>query len=119
MENSETKKEVFMYPEFQYLAEKHPDFYASFTSIGKYPMEKGKFLDLKTKLLIPMIILAHRGSAVGVATHIRRAFNLGVLTEEEILEAFLVSLLPGGAPTMMTGLRALIDVQKERSQKKD
>jgi alkylhydroperoxidase/carboxymuconolactone decarboxylase family protein YurZ len=117
MENRQEKKEGFMYPEFQYLAEKHPELYEHFISIGRYPIEKGKCLDLKTKLLIPMVILAHRGQIQGVATHIRRALGLG-MTEEEILEAFLVALLPGGAPTMVNGLRALLEAKKERSGNK-
>ena len=114
MENRQEKKEGFMYPEFQYLAEKHPELYEHFISIGRYPIEKGKCLDLKTKLLIPMVILAHRGQIQGVATHIRRALGLG-MTEDEILEAFLVALLPGGAPTMVNGLRALMEAKKEPS----
>ncbi len=117
MEKRQEKKEGFMYPEFQYLAEKHPELYEHFISIGRYPMEKGKCLDLKTKLLIPMVILAHRGQIQGVATHIRRALGLGI-TEDEILEAFLVALLPGGAPTMVNGLRALMEAQKEGSKNK-
>ena len=114
MENKQEKKDGFMYPEFQYLAEKHPELYERFISIGRYPIEKGKCLDLKTKLLIPMVILAHRGQIQGVTAHIRRAFGLG-MTEDEILEAFLVALLPGGAPTMVNGLRALVAAKKESS----
>lgn len=116
MENKEEKKEEFMYPEFQYLAQKHPELFSSFLAAGRYPFEKGNALDVKTKLLIPIIILAHRGQITGVAAHIKRAIAQGDLTENEIAEAFLVSLLPGGAPTMMTGLRALLTVQKELSE---
>ena len=117
MESRQEKKEGFMYPEFQYLAEKHPELYEHFISIGRYPIEKGKCLDLKAKLLIPMVILAHRGLVKEVATHIRRAFGRG-MTEDEILEAFLVALLPGGAPTMHYGLMALMEAKKERSGNK-
>jgi alkylhydroperoxidase/carboxymuconolactone decarboxylase family protein YurZ len=113
MENRQAKNEGFMYPEFQYLAQKHPELYENFISIGRYPIEKGKYLDLKTKLLIPMVILAHRGQIQGVAAHIRRAFELG-MAEDEILEGFLVALLPGGAPTLVNGLRALMEAKADR-----
>jgi alkylhydroperoxidase/carboxymuconolactone decarboxylase family protein YurZ len=117
MEPKEPKKPEIMYPEFQYLSEKHPELYQHFMALAKYPLEKGKCLDLKTKLFIPMVILAFRGQSHGVYTHIKRALGLGV-TEEEIVEAFLVSILPGGAPTMVVGLRALLEVKKEMENKK-
>jgi alkylhydroperoxidase/carboxymuconolactone decarboxylase family protein YurZ len=117
MEKPQGKKETFLYPEFEYLAEKHPEFYEHFRSIGRYSIEKGKFLDLKTKLLIPMVILAYRGLDKEVAAHVRRAFGLG-MTEDEILEAFLVAMAPGGAPTMHYGIRALMEAKKERSGNK-
>jgi alkylhydroperoxidase/carboxymuconolactone decarboxylase family protein YurZ len=117
METKEPKKTEIMYPEFQYLSEKHPDLFQHFMALAKYPLEKGKCLDLKTKLLIPMVILAHRGQSHGVYTHIKRALGLG-MTEEEIVEAFLMSLMPGGAPTMVVGLRALLEVKKEMESTK-
>jgi alkylhydroperoxidase/carboxymuconolactone decarboxylase family protein YurZ len=85
---------------------------------AKYPIEKGKSLDLKTNLFIPMVILAHRGMRHAVYTHIKRASSLGV-TEDEILEVFLVALLPGGAPTLLVGLRALMEAKKDMNNKKE
>jgi len=103
------------YPEFDYLAEKYPDFFKMFSTIAKYPLEESTYLEYKVKLLIPMVILAYRGNADAVTAHIKRAFNSG-LTAQEILEAFLVALLPGGAPTMVCGVRALMRAEKELSR---
>jgi alkylhydroperoxidase/carboxymuconolactone decarboxylase family protein YurZ len=112
MNKNEQQKTGFMYPEFQYLSEKHPELYKHFIAIAKYPIEQGRYLDVKTKLFIPMVILAHRGQSHEVYTHIKRALSLGV-TEEEIVEIFLVALLPGGAPTLLVGLKALMEAQKD------
>ena len=108
----EMKKEEFLYPEFEFLAKKDPEFYQRFISLARYPIEKGTFLDLKTKLVIPMIILAYRGEGYGVYKHIKRALELG-MTVEQILEAFQVALLPGGASTLFYGLEALLKVEQE------
>jgi len=115
MKSKADKKSDFLYPEFQYLYEKHPELYQHFLAVAKYPIEKGKKLDLRTKLLIPMVILAHRGLKRAVYAHMKRALSLGV-TEDEILEAFLVALLPGGAPTLHMGLSVLIETQKEMTE---
>lgn len=111
IKNKEGEK-AFLYPEFQYLSEKHPDLYEHFTAIAKYPREKCKYLDVKTKLFIPMVILAHRGETEMVCAHIKRAFSMGI-TEGEILEIFLAALLPGGAPTLLIGMKALLKAKKD------
>jgi alkylhydroperoxidase/carboxymuconolactone decarboxylase family protein YurZ len=115
MKSKTQKKSDFLYPEFQYLSEKHPELYQHFLAVARYPIEKGKKLDLKTKLLIPMVILAHRGLKRAVYAHMKRALSMGV-TEDEILEAFLVALLPGGAPTLHMGLSVLMETQKEMTE---
>lgn len=103
------------YPEFDYLAERHPDFFERFSSIAKYPLEESTYLEYKVKLLIPMVILAYRENVRAVTTHIKRALASG-LTVNEILEAFLMTLLPGGAPTLLCGLSALMKAEQELSQ---
>jgi len=103
------------YPEFDYLSEKHPDYFKRFKALSKYPLEESMYLDYKTKLLIPMVILAYRENVQAVTTHIKRALTSG-LTVNEILEAFLMSLLPGGAPTLLCGLSALMKAEEELSQ---
>jgi len=118
MKSKTEKRRDFLYPEFQYLCEKHPELYQHFMAVAKYPIEKGIELDLRTKLLIPMVILAHRGLKHAVYAHMKRALSLGV-TENEILEAFLVALLPGGAPTLHMGLSVLMETQKEMTENND
>jgi alkylhydroperoxidase/carboxymuconolactone decarboxylase family protein YurZ len=46
-------------------------------------------------------------SAEGVANHARRAIAHGA-TEQELLEAFEATVIPGGAPTFLTAVRGLM-----------
>ena len=62
-----------------------------------------------------MHILGHRGITDSVVAHIKRALNSG-LTADEILEACLVSLMSGGAPTLVCGVSAIMQAEKELSQ---
>ena len=55
-------------------------------------------------------ILCFRGAGIdAIVAHMRRAISLGS-TRGEILEALEAAMVPGGAPTLSAGVRALIQI---------
>jgi alkylhydroperoxidase/carboxymuconolactone decarboxylase family protein YurZ len=64
-------------------------------------------LSARYRELVVLGILAFRGaSEESMAGHIKRALDLGA-SRAEILGTFECAVIPGGAPTMLNGLRAL------------
>ena len=62
-------------------------------------------------------ILAYRGLENGVVTHMRRAIQHGA-TKRELLEAIESAAVPGGGPTLSTGVQALMQLDHEGAFKK-
>ena len=62
-------------------------------------------------------ILAYRGREDGVVTHMRRAIQHGA-TKRELLEAIESAAVPGGGPTLSTGVQALMQLDHEGVFKK-
>jgi alkylhydroperoxidase/carboxymuconolactone decarboxylase family protein YurZ len=57
-------------------------------------------------------ILAFRGRDDGVVTHMRRAIEHGA-TRRELLEAVQAAAVPGGGPTLASGVQALMELDAE------
>ncbi len=108
-------------PRWEYLIRKDPDAFEAYQAMYEKGLMPGKYLPVKTRELIAMAILAYRGSRDGVISHGRRAKKYGA-TKEEIIEAALTTLIPGGAPTcslMLEAARTIEeDEQKEKTGKK-
>jgi alkylhydroperoxidase/carboxymuconolactone decarboxylase family protein YurZ len=69
-------------------------------------------LPARYRELVVLGILAFRGIPEQlIAGHIKRALDLGA-TRAEILDAFECTLVPGGAPTMLNGFRALMSLER-------
>lgn len=66
--------------------------------------------------MIAIALLAYRGLENAVYVHAKRALRLGA-TKQELLEAIESSIIPGGAPTFSTELRALMRVVEEKKAK--
>jgi len=62
-------------------------------------------------------ILAYRGREDGVVTHMRRAIQHGA-TKRELLEGIESAAVPGGGPTLSTGVQALMQLDHEGAFKK-
>ena len=100
-----------------YAAEKDVDFMEAYDSLYNMALMEGKVLPVKTKELITIALLAFRGSEGGAYEHIKRALKHGA-TKQEIFEALETAMIPGGAPTFGTGLRALMKVEEEEERVK-
>lgn len=100
---------------WEYAADKDIDFQEAYENLYTLALGPGKFLPIKTRELIAIAILAYRSSEDGVYQHMKRAIENGA-TIQELYEAIETTIIPGGAPTYGTGLRALMKIEKEKKK---
>jgi AhpD family alkylhydroperoxidase len=110
------KERGYLYPEWEFLAENDVEFMEAYNNLYNRALRDGKALPAKTRELIAIALLAYRGLENAVYEHVKRALRLGA-TKQELLEAIESSIIPGGAPTFSTGLRALMRVDEEKKAK--
>lgn len=107
----------YLPPPWVYAAEKDVDFMEAYNNLYDLGLNAGKALPVKTRELIAIVLLAFRGNEASVYEHMKRALKHGA-TKQEILEALETSIIPGGAPTLGTGLRALLRIEEEEQKAK-
>ena len=66
---------------------------------------------MKYREMVIIGILAFRGRLEGVTAHMRRAVQHGA-TKRELLEAVQSAGIPGGGPTLSTGVQAIMALDK-------
>jgi alkylhydroperoxidase/carboxymuconolactone decarboxylase family protein YurZ len=109
----------YVYPTHRYLAEKDPGFLETWNELaGKALLHDGSGapgeaeLPVKYREIVVSAVLAFRGASTeGLVAHLRRAIDHGA-TKREILDAFEASAVPGGAPTFLAGVRALMELDR-------
>ncbi|MCM8767751.1 MAG: carboxymuconolactone decarboxylase family protein [Candidatus Omnitrophica bacterium] len=96
------------------ILSKKPEELKKFTEFVNTVLKDG-VLDLKTKELIAVGIAVAVRCSYCIGIHVEKAFKAGA-TEEEILEAGIVSVLMGGGPayTYLTDLVEAIKIVKEK-----
>ena len=108
------KDRGYLYPEWKYVAANDPDFMESYNAYYRDALARDEGLAIKYRELVALGILAYRGVWEGaLVNHIKRALEHGA-TKAEILGALEAAAIPGGAPTFVTGVRALIKVLEEK-----
>lgn len=112
-----SKERGYMPPAWAYMAEKDVDFIEAYNTLYERGLTAGKALPIKTRELVAMAILAYRGLTDAVYEHGKRALRHGA-TKEELLEAMETTIVPGGAPTFGTGLKALMMIEEDEKKKK-
>jgi alkylhydroperoxidase/carboxymuconolactone decarboxylase family protein YurZ len=95
-----------------YMADQDIDFLVAYNDLYRRALHDGKALPIRVKELVAIGILAFRGNTDGVYEHAKRVLRCGG-TKQELLEAIEAALIPGGAPTFATGLRALMRIEEE------
>jgi len=104
----------YLYPEWELGARLDPDFFEAYDGLYRQALAKSDGLPVKYRELIALGILAFRGvSTDALVNHIRRAYQYGA-TRDEVLGALEATVVPGGAVTFLSGLRALAQVERER-----
>lgn len=110
------KSRGYIFPEWEFACIYDPDFFENYNNLYGSAVGKDGALSIKVKEFIALAVLAFRASSTDVlAAHIKRAMNHGA-TKEELLEAFEVALVTGGAPTFLNGLKALLTLDKKPTE---
>jgi alkylhydroperoxidase/carboxymuconolactone decarboxylase family protein YurZ len=78
---------------------------------------EGKELSVRHREMVIVGILAFRGRQDGVVAHMRRAIEHGA-TKRELLEAVQAAAIPGGGPTLSSGVQALMQLEQEGAFKR-
>jgi AhpD family alkylhydroperoxidase len=108
------KDRGFVYDVLGFGAELDPDYFEVYCQMHwGFFKEETRHLDPKTRELIEIGLLAFKGMKHEVYTHSKKALRLGA-TMEEVLEAFEVASIGGGAPVLMEGLYALKRIHDEQ-----
>jgi alkylhydroperoxidase/carboxymuconolactone decarboxylase family protein YurZ len=111
---AEAKKDRgYLYPEWELIAREDPDFMVSYNQYYRDALARDSGLPIKYRELVALGVLAYRGVWEGaLVNHIKRAMEHGA-TAAEVIAALEAAAIPGGAPTFVTGIRALLKVQGE------
>ena len=103
---------VYGYPWAKWLAQADPDYAAARGPVSALSVGEGKELSIKHREMVIIGILAFRGRDEGVVAHMRRAVAHGA-TKRELLEAVYAAAMPGGGPTLSSGVQGIMQLEKE------
>ena len=103
---------VYGYPWAKWLATEDPDYAAARGPVSALSVGEGKALSVKYREMVIIGILAFRGRDEGVVAHMRRAVEHGA-TKRELLEAVYAAAVPGGGPTLSSGVQGIMQLEKE------
>jgi alkylhydroperoxidase/carboxymuconolactone decarboxylase family protein YurZ len=99
------------YAHMDWLAREDPEYARARGPLSVLSIGEGKELSVKYREMIIIGILAFRGRQDGVVAHMRRAIEHGA-TKRELLEAIQSAAVPGGGPTLSSGLQALMELER-------
>jgi alkylhydroperoxidase/carboxymuconolactone decarboxylase family protein YurZ len=108
------KDRGYIYPEWELVAREDPDFMASYNQYYRDALARDSGLSIKYREMVALGVLCYRGASEdALINHIKRAMEHGA-TRAEVLGALEAAAIPGGAPTFLTGVRALVSMDKEK-----
>jgi alkylhydroperoxidase/carboxymuconolactone decarboxylase family protein YurZ len=99
------------YPFWDWLAREDPEFVRARQPVTALSVGEGKALSIKYREMVIIGILAYRGREEGIAAHMRRAIEHGA-TKRELLEAVYAAAVPGGGPTLSSGVKTLMELDE-------
>ena len=99
------------YPFWEWVAREDPEYVRARQPLSELSIGEGKELSVKYREMVIIGILAFRGRLEGVIAHMRRAVQHGA-TKRELLEAIQSAGIPGGGPTLSTGVQAIMALDK-------
>lgn len=100
----------YRYAFMDWLAKEDPEYIKARQPLSDLSFGDGKALAIKYREMVAIGIIAFRGRQDGVVAHMRRAIQHGA-TKRELLEAILTAAVPGGGPTLSTGVQALMEIE--------
>lgn len=113
---------AYVLPAHSILASEDPEFLRAYAELAQRSFRHGEgdadgdLTELHREFVV-IGILAFRGSSEdSLVNHLERALSLGA-TRRDLIGVFEAALVPGGAPAMLNGLRALIRLDgKQREE---
>jgi alkylhydroperoxidase/carboxymuconolactone decarboxylase family protein YurZ len=93
-----------------WLAKEDPEYLRARQPVTELSFGEGKELAIKYREMVAIGIIAFRGRHDGVVAHMKRAIQHGA-TKRELLEAIQSAAVPGGGPTLSTGVQALMEIE--------
>ena len=100
------------YPFWEWVAKEDPDYVTARGPLMELSVGEGKELSIKYREMVIIGILAFRGRDEGVVAHMRRAVEHGA-TKRELLEAVYAAAVPGGGPTLSSGVQGVMELERE------
>lgn len=99
------------------LAEHHPQFLLGYDQAYQAAanLEQGSSLPRKYRECVYVGVLSAMGEEQAAKNHIHKALNYGATTRE-LIDAVVAAWNPSGAITLVHGLKALVEVLKERGE---
>lgn len=109
----------YINPGHRYLAEADPEYLVEYNRLAALSLKHNEHekddrgnLAPQYRELVACALLAFRGeSEEAIAGHLKRAMRLGA-SEAECVGAFEAAMIPGGAPTLLRGMRVLAGIRK-------
>ena len=105
------------YAFWEWLADEDPEYVTARQPISALSIGEGKELSVKYREMVIIGILMYRGRQDGVVAHMKRAIDHGA-TKRELLEAVYAAAVPGGGPTLSSGVQALAQLDADGAFKK-
>jgi alkylhydroperoxidase/carboxymuconolactone decarboxylase family protein YurZ len=100
------------YPFWEWVAREDPEYVKARQPLSVLSIGEGKELSIRHREMVIIGILAFRGRQEGVVAHMRRAIQHGA-TKRELLEAVYAAAVPGGGPTLSSGVQGIMELEKE------
>jgi alkylhydroperoxidase/carboxymuconolactone decarboxylase family protein YurZ len=101
----------------EWLEREDPEWAKARLSVSTMAFAEGEELSVKYREMVAIGVLCFRGQQDGVVAHMRRAIEHGA-TKRALLEAIQSAAIPGGGPTLSTGVKALMQLEKESAFKR-
>jgi alkylhydroperoxidase/carboxymuconolactone decarboxylase family protein YurZ len=109
----------YLNPGHEFLAGADPDYLVEYNRLAALSLKHGEHehdregnLAPQYRELVACALLAFRGeSEEAIAGHLKRAMQLGA-SEAECVGAFEAAMIPGGAPTLLRGMRVLAGIRR-------
>ena len=98
--------------ELEYLVRFDPNFMTAYQALYPVSFYDGRYLTERTRELIAICIIAYRGDVSSVKAHCKRLLAAGA-EEGEIVEALEASMTPGGANTLLSGIKGLLQAKED------
>lgn len=98
------------------LADAAPEFLRSFDATWtQVNSDRPDGLEVKYRELVYSVVASVLGEDTVAKNHMHKALDHGA-TRQELIDGLLVGWTPSGSKTLIHGLRALVDVLKERGE---